>query len=137
METTITFKTAKLAKEKGFNWDTLHCFTNGGSLQYSSGDEDDNGVYNHNMWDNFSAPTQSITQKWLREVHGIHIVIIPTVISYWTYKTVRVVAEIDNDVIRGLRYVDSLPPYNDVCGFDFNTFEEAFEDGLYESLLLI
>lgn len=136
-EVLITFKTAKLAKEKGFNWDTLHCFTDEGSIQYSSGDEDDNEFYNHNIWDDFSAPSQSVLQKCLRENHGIHIVIIPTGTSHWTYKTLRVIAEIDNDVIRGLKSVDSLPPYKEVCGFDFNTFEDALEDALYELLLTI
>lgn len=81
--------------------------------------------------------TLTLLQKWLREKYGVHIVIIPTVTSGWTYKTVRVISELDNDVIIGLKSVDSLPPYKEVCADDFSTFEEALEDGIYESLKLI
>ena len=46
-------------------------------------------------------------------------------------------SELDNDVIIGLKSVDSLPPYKEVCANDFSTFEDALEDGIYESLKLI
>lgn len=81
--------------------------------------------------------TLTLLQKWLREKYGVHIVIIPTVTSGWTYKTVRVISELDNDVIIGLKSVDSLSPYKEVCGYDFNTFEEALEDGMQETVKLI
>jgi len=48
----ITFETAKLSKEKGF--DLINHLKNG------------------------LPPTQSLLQKWLRENHNIHIVISPT-----------------------------------------------------------
>jgi hypothetical protein len=69
----IDFKTAVLAKEKGFNWETLYCYLENGELQYSSGDDGDHDGYNHNKWDNISAPTQSLLQAWLREKYNIHI----------------------------------------------------------------
>lgn len=76
-------------------------------------------------------------QKWLREKHGVHIVIIPTVTTNWTYKTVRVMSEIDDDVILGLKSVSELPPYTEVCGYDFNTYEDALEDAIKETLKTI
>tara|TARA_R110001606_G_scaffold391495_1_gene559642 strand:+ start:65 stop:349 length:285 start_codon:yes stop_codon:yes gene_type:complete len=48
-EQLITFETAKLAKEKGFE---LNGYTN-----------------------DIEAPTQSLLQKWLREEHEIHLTV--------------------------------------------------------------
>ena len=76
-------------------------------------------------------------QKWLRETYGIHIVIIPTVTSFWTYKTVTVISDRDDDVIKGIKSVSDLPPYKEVCGYDFNVYEDALEDALFEALKLI
>lgn len=68
-EELITYPTAVLAKEKGFNQlkqgvyytkDKEHCLVGWGF-------KDDFAIY--------SAPTQSLLQKWLREVHNIHITI--------------------------------------------------------------
>lgn len=83
------------------------------------------------------APTQSIVQRYLREKRGIHIVIIPTATASWTYKTVTVLSERDDDVIIGIKDVSEVPPYTEVCGYDFNTYEDALEDALQESLKLI
>ena len=66
----IEFKTAKLAKEKGFNWECRFLY------QSELGWEEGKGVdYNWNSFDSFSAPTQSLLQRWLREVHQIMIII--------------------------------------------------------------
>ena len=115
----ISFATYQLAKEKGFNIEVCRC---GGFPECI--------CYNE-------APTQSLLHKCLREKHGIHILVIPTVTSDWTFKTIRVISEIDNDVISGLKSVSDLPPYQDVCGHDYSTYEEALENGLLEALKLI
>lgn len=93
----ISFETAKLAKEKGFNEYTFnyHCI----SEDYIDDDNDyyplevdyDFGLNNWNSSDNnfpisdlklnwdttdvFAVPTQSLLQKWLREKHEIIVVI--------------------------------------------------------------
>ena len=59
----ITYKTAKLAKEKGLEQD-IHSYpkySNQNNLEYS------------NYKDGISASTQSQLQKWLREEHNLHI----------------------------------------------------------------
>jgi hypothetical protein len=65
----ISFETAKLAKEKEFDWRVR--------WRYQGEDDDVVGgaLYNHNnkeeqeLWSTplYSAPTQSLLQKWLRE----------------------------------------------------------------------
>lgn len=62
----ISFETAKLAKEKGFNAKCYH--------YYQRGELQSDGCFNrHNKGvDSIcSAPTQSLLQRWLREEKGI------------------------------------------------------------------
>jgi len=74
----ISFKVAKLAKEKGF--DEL-CRTFYG---YDSTEEEYNLIglnspsfinsrESLNKFNDIAAPTQSLLQRWFREVHNIHI----------------------------------------------------------------
>ena len=97
----------------------------------------DSDSYDDYVNESVSAPTQSFLQKWLRDIHGIHIIIIPTVTSSWTYKTVTVISQRDEDVIKGIKNVSDLPPYKEVCGYDFSNFEDALEDALFKALKLI
>lgn len=76
-EQLISFETAKLAKEKGFDIEVLNAYRSDGSI-FSGAEGEDNDIYNHNLWDFYSAPTQSLLQRWLREKHNILIWLIPT-----------------------------------------------------------
>lgn len=96
-EKIISFETAKLAKEKGFNiptrnfyadisWNNKEVYTCSeiGHPEYTI----DMGE-NHGFGDIILIPTQNILQKWLREIHNIDITIPPSklgyfaTISYW------------------------------------------------------
>ena len=77
MEQIISLETAKLAKEKGFDWDNV-CFCD---REYMEGFDEAHsctahpyheGVEEKEVW---KAPTQSLLQKWLREEKEIDIVI--------------------------------------------------------------
>lgn len=102
-EVLITFPTAKLAKEKGFQIETQKAYINNQlftNFEKSCGERefyfDANDFYRNwnekgwffdkidgsgcfgckqdNRWlEAYSAPTQSLLQKWLREVHDINI----------------------------------------------------------------
>jgi len=80
----ILFETAKLAKEKGFDWNTFfyHASFNDEYLSedlkqgYSgSGIPASNWNSQQKMQETelYSAPTQSLLQKWLREKHLIDV----------------------------------------------------------------
>lgn len=66
----ISFSTAKLAKEKGFN---VKCDNHYGYCP----NHGDGADWYFNVGEPgvkfISVPTQSLLQKWLREVHSIHI----------------------------------------------------------------
>ena len=69
----VSFETAKLLKEKGFNEPCLMCYTSDKKL----------GNYGHyNSYKNsdvfsLTAPTIQMAMKWLREVHHLFINIEP------------------------------------------------------------
>lgn len=94
-EKVIDFKTAKLAKEKKFNLETNNFYTkpniklfgvdehgrtylikNISGKLYKLGEH---AVLNERNI--FEAPTQSLLQKWLREVHKINVYCVPTEID--------------------------------------------------------
>lgn len=121
-EELISFETAKLAKSKGFDWKTLNCY---------AGENNDSGVkfgersnakdvFNWNDVDNnyewISAPTQSLLQRWLRDVHSmnIYVALIVSDETFWYYS-------INDEIIQP----DIMESY-----------EESLEYGLKETLKL-
>ena len=116
-EKLISFETAKLAKEKGF-----HISSRGegmGKRVFING-ELVNTIFSSK--DHIHAPTQSLLQKWLREVHNVSI----KRDDYYTYSRVR----FDYNICE-------LGSQGDNPVGVFETYEEALEIGLQEALKLI
>ena len=117
-EQLVSFETAKLANEKGFFEWTQHRYNK-------------KGLFNESKSWSISAPTQSLLQKWLREVHNLHIEILPffqdSLFGYnvCVYKTQRERIEYE------------LNEINNPIHCDYKTYEEALEEGLQEALKLI
>jgi hypothetical protein len=126
----ISFETAKLAKEKGFDIKTKHWYDQTTTLNPVR------GARGAMCYDNVGyAPTQSLLQKWLREIHKIYVA------SYHDL----------NPKHDGIIYYtcwgfindpsDEKLAYNPLGGYDefsgWKTYEEALEFGLQESLKLI
>lgn len=122
-EELVSFETAKLLKEKGF------------SLSYPSA-----CYYNNELWISenliahsdikkpdgnylFKAPTQSLAQKWLREKHNIQV--------YANSATLK-----NGKYADYVAFVNGLA-INDPRDEEYQTCEEALEEGLKQGLLLI
>lgn len=126
----VTFKTAKLAKDNGFDKETINMYvvkTSGefpwqqiGAFINLYEHTDETNCPNHNVPTEFliSAPTQSLLQKWLREKHSIHVFI--TKGYGWEYNVQK-------------RYIH---PCDEKDG-TFNSYEDALEEGLQMGLKLI
>ena len=121
----ISFETAKLAKEKGFDWKVRFSYGKKEEVSKESlnGYEDDNfNFYKGTYWQ-ISAPTQSLLQKWLREKHNIHITI-----------------DLLNNSFEEFGFTISYPwrEYINNINEDLKKpYEEALEEALVESLKLI
>lgn len=151
-EKLINLRTAKLAKEKGFNEYSTYFYTEenglctidiGGkvlSILNSNGciiknHYDCNGNFWYKELDNgeieyyepikYFAPTQSLLQKWLRENYGSNVISNVNGELSWMYT------------------IQSLYPHEKYGGKyiisskTFNTYEEALEEGLKKALNLI
>lgn len=144
MEKRISYQTAKLAKEKGFDWETTyyHSIYNGvydendlkkgysGSANPKTNWNADK-KYDSDV-DLYSAPTQSYLQKWLRDKFNIHVTPDET-FTYALITNIGYYARVykpnpENDY--GFEILYSADSF---CGY----YEEALEEGLYNALLLI
>lgn len=118
-EQLISFEIAKLAKEKGFDTIQTNCYDPKGTKEYIYNWRIENKVStDQRMKRLIPAPTQSLLQKWLREEHDTHILPI----------------RIETNV--GIKYSYTM---NFKVDFDeeYDTYEEALEEGLLAGLKLI
>jgi hypothetical protein len=77
-EVYVSFETAKLLKEKGFDWKTAECYSpHGGVYRFSYGIAEICGIEQYPM------PTQQMACRWLREEHKIDISVTPDDGSWW------------------------------------------------------
>ena len=132
-EKLISFETAILAKEKGFknacdgfvNKDNEYIFMpdllypNNSEFSHNSEEDPEVVEWKELMNTLVLAPTQSLLQKWLREVHEISI----KIDDYYTNSRVR----FDYNVCE-------LGSQEDNPVGIFETYEEALEIGLQEAL---
>ena len=123
----ISFETAKLAKEKEFDIKTTHYYLVDEkkhilniSKEYSI-----EGLNWNVRSTRISAPTQSLLQKWLREVHDIDISIRLNQFGYGYMYAINNIKSCENII-----ELKGGPNYK-------WTYEEALEVGLQEALKLI
>ena len=124
-EELVTLETAKVLKEKGFKEDIFTFY----ELDCVEGDMILSETYdysdNFNKKDDcFSAPSQYLAQKWLRETKNLHIEISYMYENYWIYD----ILTIPNHDLVGL---------SDRPIIHYKSYEEALEAGLQEALKLI
>lgn len=122
----ITFETAKLAKEKGFNEYCAYYAVEAKGAK----DKYECPTYliqNSNGW--ITAPTQSLLQKWLREKHNISALIStdPYGSNAWFSKWERLI-----NIEGGTKSASSTWRTK-----RFKSYEDALEKGLVEALKLI
>lgn len=139
-EKVISFKTAKLAKEKNFNISVIKFYTPKGYLDYAE-DYQTERLASSNWNNGFgsypteaekvecSAPTQSLLQKWLREVYDLFVWVFPEN-NGGTFGW-----EIDESFKD--KYKELPDGEYDLTGYNYKTYEEALEKGLREALKLI
>ena len=116
-DTLVGFEVAKLAKELEFNILTQYGFSPDG--------EELSSAWKYMSNDNRSIPrpTQSLLQKWIREVHKIDVFVVACFVGDPPHKYSYYITDIkSNDT--------------DADGSETDTYEEALEVGLQEALKL-
>ena len=119
-EQLISFETAKLAKEAGFDWQIVTAYVDLTPLELFT-EEVTEFVYqaNHNNKPHrISAPTQSLLAKWLRDVHNIHVKI-SCHLGDWYFELVSILGHFNTNRYSEVEYI---------------TYEAALEEGLKEGL---
>lgn len=121
-EELVSFQTAKLAKERGFDISTDKYWCN-----YYTGEP-------LNKWKllpakelslnfmEYAAPTQYLLQKWLREVHEIDVIALPTSSSKYIFRLYQKGKTCKNQI------------YGDYMSKEYANYEEAFEYALVYGL---
>lgn len=127
----VSFETAKLLKEAGFNVPCRGIYVTDRTGYYEFREYDNKQTTDDLCWNTedgfqyeYLAPTQALAEKWLREVYNIAI--------YSLY---------DDDMEQWFYVVDAFTknPVIDVfqSGSEYDDYESAFEDGLREAIKLI
>lgn len=126
-EELISFETANLAKEKGFD-------TTFGFAFYFDEEKWVPSLYIYTKEEKhlyIARPSQSLLQRWLREVHNIHIYIEPFWANEKVSKNIKITPESYCPwVIYDYIEEDDAPEF-------YETYEQALEAGLQEALKLI
>lgn len=118
-ESYVSFETARMLKEAGFDVSCTSQYTDNGFGW------DNLSRVNYNSCESlFSRPTQALAARWLREVYNVAI--------YSFY---------DTDMEQWFYVVDAITknPVINVfqSGSEYDDYESAFEDGLREAIKLI
>lgn len=125
-DTLISFETAKLAKEKGFDLGVAYFFDEETKELDHDLKEISKGwdCRNFNNMEGFiSTPTQALLQKWLREKFNIDLHISSWDTGTWHYTIKKVHGD-----IYSLGYTNRG---------SFDSYEEALEIGLQSALKLV
>jgi hypothetical protein len=113
----VSFKTAKIIKELKFLEPVHYYYDFIGDIGSSAIKTN----WNHSTESLYSAPSQSLLQKWIRENHKIHIELFCN-FSGWGW----ILTKTNGTTIRDMN-----------SGIFFISYEFALEDGLMEALKLI
>ena len=145
-EELISFETAKLAKEEGFDEMCSYLFNDFGRELPKQDRETKNTSPNISGIALVSRPTQSLLQRWLREVHNIEIEVRydnDMDGMYWEYiisglPDTEMITKVNNKEMGqdGDLYLQKQSLDRSEVVYN-NTYEEALEAGLNEALNLI
>lgn len=123
-ESCVSFDTAKLLKEAGFDVPTSTHYSNSGEVWQSSAPEDYNDDKSCKAC---SRPTQALAARWLREVHHINVY---ACFDYERFDERKWFFTREHTLVN-----DDSAVYCSIT--NYNSYEEALESGLKHGLELV
>lgn len=131
MEQLISYETAKLAKAKGFDESGHYLISQWGEMSVRQARASRNSSFNISGEVYYSRPTQSLLQKWLRDIHSINVAPWCNA-SGWAWELEKTNGtHISIMDING--QVEGTEPESGM----FSSYEKALEEGLKQALNLI
>lgn len=132
----VSFESAKLLKEKGF--DAVKC-QNSPHFSYNI-----DGQFSGPSWDSkYNAPTLQMAMKWLREIHNVLIVVdyeweCDTTPYYFKIYRLGENGKPERVAVKGVSYDKDDNPKEHIVGYrdwersygDYSTYEQACEAGI-------
>lgn len=117
IETLVSFKVAELAKKKGFDEVCSYLYENSKDIVYTT--HKNSGLNKHFDW--YSAPRQSLLQKWLDITHNKYV-------------------HVEKHTRNGLKcyspFINNIP-VKETFFNDYDKSEEALEEALFQALKLL
>ena len=131
-ENYVSFETAKLLKEKGFDWEVRLVYHSYKQPFFHRTPKDFNGEeYSNLRYEWYSCPTLQTATMWLEEMH--HILVIPDYIyectdTSWRYKLYRLEqnGKPQRREIKGVSYDKDNNPTVHIVGY--RDYDESYED---------
>ena len=114
----VSFETAKLLKEKGFDWECLGTYSTGDKELSISSECPYSNDLNDDMF--IATPTLQMAMKWLREVHNLVIQI--EFIDYLEHGEVWLYSVLERRTIKRLTGRDE--------DFTEHSYEQACEEAI-------
>jgi len=134
-EEIVKYETAKLARKKGFKIlvdDAYFMANDNGEITLGLSN------YDEPIYGEIKAPTQSLLQKWLREIHNIDVDVVRDSEVHYQDETRWIVKASNWNDIRVKDFpIAQLKFPNTSNHTDFKSYEEALEKGLMEGLNFI
>ncbi len=110
----VSFETAKLLKEKGFNEPCIYVYRHDGSEDIWDADKEDIAC---------QKPTLQMVMKWLREVHNLHCVVDYDFVLGWYCQITSLKETVEYDY-------EEMKHYHPDEDNGFSSSEEAYEAGI-------
>ena len=115
----VSFETAKLLKEKGFDEYCFYWYTSNGEMYSDPGEYKE--FKNSESISHITAPTQDLAMRWLREVHHLHCDIGYDIELGWYHQIVNL-----KETVSVFDY-NEMRVYHSDHDFEFHNYEEAAE----------
>ena len=137
----VSFETAKLLKEKGFNWKVHYVYHSYKQPFFHRNLKDFNGEeYKNLKYEWCSAPTLQMAMKWLRKVYNFLLVVdyeweCDTTPYYFKVYRLGENGKPERVAVKGVSYDKDYNPKEYIVGYrdwersygDYSTYEQACE----------
>lgn len=125
-EVCVSLETAKMLQKVGFDWECECAILPASLMADKAYHYNHNGSHNYNNkeaypFEIYSAPSLDAAQRWLREVHHLHITIFSSSQESWMFRITKPHQKLEDGVYGG----------------DFYTYEEAQEAGIKKCLTIL